>query len=454
MLPASWRRSSGRTRTSSASARSRSARTRASCSPAAGRSRSRSASSGCSSRWRAARARSCAARTSTRASGAARLRDGDRSIDVYVHKLRVKLEEALPELALHPHARGLRLPLRAGAFTPFSHTGDRSVTGCAPLRCEAAAATGNTNRGGAPVRSNTMAGRRRGRRARRSASPPAAATTARAPAARRAAARARRAGRAARSTARARRSRPPSTSEWAARFKDQTGTTVNYQAVGSGGGIAQFTAGTVDFGATDAPMKPEEEAAAKKKGTPGPRPDRARRGHGLLQRQRRRQGPEARRPDDRRHLPRQDQEVERPGDREAQPGRARCPTRSITVCHRSDESGTTKNFTEFLADYSPEWKSGPGVDKTVKWPTGTGAKGNDGVAGCVKQTDGAIGYVEQAYALQNNFTTAAVKNKDGQVRRAVARRHVRRRRGRPGPGRPEVLDDQRARARTRTRSPR
>jgi phosphate transport system substrate-binding protein len=95
-------------------------------------------------------------------------------------------------------------------------------------------------------------------------------------------------------------------------------------------------------------------------------------------------------------------------------GNSSLPDKDITVCHRSDESGTTKNFTEFLADYSPAWKDGPGVDKTVKWPTGTGAKGNDGVAGCVKQTDGAVGYVEQAYALQNNFTTAAVKNAEGQ----------------------------------------
>jgi len=89
------------------------------------------------------------------------------------------------------------------------------------------------------------------------------------------------------------------------------------------------------------------------------------------------------------------------------------PSDTITVCHRSDESGTTGNFTQFLADYSPTWKSGPGVDKSVKWPTGTGAKGNDGVAGCVKQTKGAVGYVEQAYALQNKFTTAAIKNSSG-----------------------------------------
>jgi phosphate transport system substrate-binding protein len=205
----------------------------------------------------------------------------------------------------------------------------------------------------------------------------------------------------------------PVYTEWAARFKDQTGTTVNYQGVGSGGGIAQFSAGTVDWGATDAPMKPEEEATAKKKGDPV-------------------------------HIPTVlgavtvsynvsgvDKGLKLDGETIANiflgkikkwndpaiaqvSGNTSLPDKDITVCHRSDESGTTKNFTEFLADYSTTWKNGPGVDKTVKWPTGTGAKGNDGVAGCVKQTDGAVGYVEQAYALQNNFTTAAVKNKDGQ----------------------------------------
>jgi phosphate transport system substrate-binding protein len=205
----------------------------------------------------------------------------------------------------------------------------------------------------------------------------------------------------------------PVYTEWAARFKDKTGTTINYQAVGSGGGIAQFTAGTVDFGATDAAMKPEEEAAAKKKGDPvhiptvlgavtvsynvsgvdkGLKLDGATVANIFLGKIKKWNDPAI-----------------------AQvSGNSSLPDKDITVCHRSDESGTTKNFTQFLADYSPEWKSGPGVDKTVKWPTGTGAKGNDGVAACVKQTDGAVGYVEQAYALQNNFTTAAVKNKEGQ----------------------------------------
>ena len=205
----------------------------------------------------------------------------------------------------------------------------------------------------------------------------------------------------------------PVYTEWAARFKDSTGTTVNYQAIGSGGGIAQFTAGTVDFGATDAAMKPEEEAAAKKKGDPVHIPTVL--GAVTVSY----------------HVSGIDKGLKLDGATIADiflgkikkwndPAIAKIsantslPDKDITVCHRSDESGTTKNFTQFLAEYSPEWKSGPGVDKTVKWPTGTGAKGNDGVAGCVKQTDGAVGYVEQAYALQNNFTTAAVKNADGQ----------------------------------------
>jgi phosphate transport system substrate-binding protein len=205
----------------------------------------------------------------------------------------------------------------------------------------------------------------------------------------------------------------PVYSEWAARFKESNGTTVNYQAIGSGGGIAQFSAGTVDFGATDAPMKDEEITAAQKKGS------------------------------DPVHVPTVlgavtvsynvngvQQGLKLDGKTVAdiflgkvkkwndaaiasQNSGVKLPSDDITVCHRSDESGTTKNFTEFLADYSPAWKNGPGVDKSVKWPTGTGAKGNDGVAGCVKQTPGAVGYVEQAYALQNNFTTAAVKNSSG-----------------------------------------
>jgi phosphate transport system substrate-binding protein len=95
------------------------------------------------------------------------------------------------------------------------------------------------------------------------------------------------------------------------------------------------------------------------------------------------------------------------------PGKS-LPSTSITVVHRSDSSGTTKAFTTFLEDYSPTWKSQVGADKTVKWPVGTGAAKNAGVAAAIKQTAGAIGYVEQAYALENNFTYASVKNSKGQ----------------------------------------
>jgi phosphate transport system substrate-binding protein len=90
------------------------------------------------------------------------------------------------------------------------------------------------------------------------------------------------------------------------------------------------------------------------------------------------------------------------------------PSTSITVVHRSDSSGTTSGFTKFLAATDPAWKSSVGTGKDVKWPIGTGAKGNSGVAAAVKQTAGAIGYVEQAYALENGFTYAAVKNSGGQ----------------------------------------
>src|SRR6516165_9098509 len=84
------------------------------------------------------------------------------------------------------------------------------------------------------------------------------------------------------------------------------------------------------------------------------------------------------------------------------------PSTAITVVHRSDSSGTTAGFTKFLAATDPTWASKVGTNKDVQWPTGTGAKGNAGVAGAVQQTPGAIGYVEQAYALEHKFTTAAV----------------------------------------------
>jgi phosphate transport system substrate-binding protein len=89
------------------------------------------------------------------------------------------------------------------------------------------------------------------------------------------------------------------------------------------------------------------------------------------------------------------------------------PSTPITVVHRSDSSGTTGGFTKFLSQTNPEWKATVGEGKDVKWLTGTGAAKNSGVAATIQQTEGAIGYVEQAYALQNNFTYASVKNSSG-----------------------------------------
>src|SRR6185369_11517578 len=87
---------------------------------------------------------------------------------------------------------------------------------------------------------------------------------------------------------------------------------------------------------------------------------------------------------------------------------------AITVVHRSDGSGTTAVFTDYLSKVSPEWKSGVGAGKSVKWPVGLGGKGNEGVTGSVKSSPGAIGYVELAYAKQNKLPMAAIKNADGQ----------------------------------------
>lgn len=204
----------------------------------------------------------------------------------------------------------------------------------------------------------------------------------------------------------------PLVSEWASRFKGSSGITVNYQPVGSGAGIAQLTAGTVDFAGSDAVMKPEEVAAAKPKGTPVHLPIALGAVTVSYNLSGVRSGLRLDGPTIASIFLGRVTKWSDPAIASLNPG-VTLPSTTITVCHRSDESGTTANFTQFLADESPAWASGPGTDKAVQWPTGTGARGNDGVAGCVKQTQGAVGYVEQAYALQNNFTTAAVKNKAG-----------------------------------------
>jgi phosphate transport system substrate-binding protein len=198
--------------------------------------------------------------------------------------------------------------------------------------------------------------------------------------------------------------------QWGSTLKGD-GVTLNYQAVGSGAGIAALGQGTAEFAGSDPALTPDDRKTLKKgevvqvpmffgaitasynvsgvdKGLKLDGPTLADIFLGKI-------------------TTWNDQAIA-----QLNPG-VKLPSSKITVVHRSDESGTTKGFTTFLAAYSPQWKNQVGVDKTVKWPVGTGAKGNDGVAAAVKQTDGSIGYVEQAYALQNNFTTADVKNKSG-----------------------------------------
>ncbi|BDG04005.1 phosphate ABC transporter substrate-binding protein PstS [Anaeromyxobacter oryzae] len=181
----------------------------------------------------------------------------------------------------------------------------------------------------------------------------------------------------------------------------------NYQSIGSGGGIQQITNRTVDFGASDAPMKDAQLAAAP----------------GTV------------------HIPtvlgavvvtynapitqlRLTPETlsgiylgkitkwNDPALAKVNPG-VKLPDTDIAVIHRSDGSGTTNIFTDYLSKVSPEWKEKVGASTSVKWPAGLGAKGNEGVTGLVKQTPGAIGYVELAYANQNKLPMAELQNKDG-----------------------------------------
>lgn len=186
----------------------------------------------------------------------------------------------------------------------------------------------------------------------------------------------------------------------------------DYQAIGSGGGIKAITEQTVDFGASDAAMKDDEIAKLPA-------------GVTVL------------------HVPTALGAVviiynlpsvtalnldgdtvsgmflgtiktwDDPKIAALNPG-VTLPSTAVTVVHRSDGSGTTNAFTSYLDAVSPDWHSGPGVGKEVAWPTGIGAQGNDGVAGGVKQTEGAVGYVELNYAQQAQLTSALLKNADGQ----------------------------------------
>ena len=156
---------------------------------------------------------------------------------------------------------------------------------------------------------------------------------------------------------------------------------------------------TVDFGSSDKPLPSRRTGGGRPR--PVPVGDRRRGAGGQRRRHRRRQAAPDRRAAGR-HLPRQGHDLERPGDRRAQPGRG-AAVGKINVVHRSDGSGTTFNFVNYLSKVSPEWKAKVGEGTSVQWPAGIGGKGNEGVAAYVKQIKGSIGYVELAYALQNGM---------------------------------------------------
>ena len=203
----------------------------------------------------------------------------------------------------------------------------------------------------------------------------------------------------------------PIYAKWADAYKKETGVGLNYQSIGSGGGIKQIKAKTVTFGATDAPLtgKDLEET-------------------GLVQFPMVMGG----------IVPVVNLEGVKAGDlaldgptlakifmgeikswddaaiKKLNPS-AKLPKEAIAVVHRSDGSGTTFNFAYFLGDVSPEWKAKVGVNTSLEWPVGIGAKGNEGVSTNVANTKGSIGYVEYAYALQNKLTFTKMTNKAGKV---------------------------------------
>jgi phosphate transport system substrate-binding protein len=203
----------------------------------------------------------------------------------------------------------------------------------------------------------------------------------------------------------------PVLAKWADAYKKETGIGLNYQSIGSGGGIKQIKAKTVTFGATDAPL-------------PGKELDES----GLVQFPIIMGG----------IVPVVNLDGIKPGDltidgptlakiylgdikkwddpaiAKLNPG-VKLPSTAIALVHRSDGSGTTFNFTYYLSDVDADWKSKVGTNTAVQWPAGIGAKGNEGVANNVAQTKGSIGYVEYAYAKQNKLTFTKMVNKAGKT---------------------------------------
>jgi phosphate transport system substrate-binding protein len=203
----------------------------------------------------------------------------------------------------------------------------------------------------------------------------------------------------------------PVYAKWADAYQKQTGNRLNYQSIGSGGGIKQIKAGTVTFGASDAPLPGKDLDAAGLAQFPmvmgGIVPvanlDGVKPGELVID------GPtlakiflgDIKSWDD-------------PALKALNPG-VTLPRQAIAVVHRSDGSGTTFNFAYYLSDVSADWKAKVGFNTSVQWPVGIGAKGNEGVANNVAKTKGAVGYVEYAYALQNKLTYARMVNKAGKV---------------------------------------
>ena len=202
----------------------------------------------------------------------------------------------------------------------------------------------------------------------------------------------------------------PIYAKWADAYKRETGVSMNYQSIGSGGGIKQITARTVDFGASDMPLKPAELDKAGLMQFPtviggdvpvvnvkGIAPGQLRLTGAVLADI---------------YLGK----VAKWNDAaiaSLNPG-VQLPSTAISVVHRSDGSGTTFIWTNYLSKVSENWKSKVGEGTAVNWPTGVGGKGNEGVASYVQRIDGAIGYVEYAYAKQNKMAYVLVKNREGE----------------------------------------
>ena len=203
----------------------------------------------------------------------------------------------------------------------------------------------------------------------------------------------------------------PVLSRWASDYKKSAGDEINYQSIGSGGGIAQIKAGTVDFGATDKPLASEELASSGLAqfpvviggvvpviNIPGAHPGQVRMSGPVLA------------------------DIyagtiktwNDPRIAKLNPG-LHFPTKAITPVHRSDGSGTTFNFTHYLSQVSPGWKAKFGEGTTVAWNGGIGGKGNEGVAGYVKQLPYSIGYVEYAYVVQNKMAFTLMQNAAGKL---------------------------------------